>query len=82
MKPKDRMGCLDVNVLKKHGCNAPMFFYTMLCPICPPTGIQGEKGVSVNGIEGDTCMPYYSSLVQFTNVYATISESGAGLGHE
>ena len=27
-------------------------------------------------------MPYYSSLVQFTNVYATISESGAGLGHE
>ena len=26
-------------------------------------------------------MPYYSSLVQFTNVYATMSESGAGLGH-
>ena len=21
MKPKDRMGCLDVDVLKKHGCN-------------------------------------------------------------
>ncbi len=27
-------------------------------------------------------MPYYSSLVQFTNVYATMSESGAGIGHE
>jgi hypothetical protein len=26
-------------------------------------------------------MPYYSSLVQFTNVYATMSESGAGIGH-
>jgi hypothetical protein len=26
-------------------------------------------------------MPYYSSLVQFTNVYVTMSESGAGLGH-
>ena len=59
MKPKDRMGCLDVDVLKKHGLNAervkndPMFFFTMLCPICPPTAIQGEKSLSVNGIEGD-----------------------------
>ena len=49
MKPKDRMGCLDVDVLKKHGCNAervknnPLFFFTMLCPICPPSAIQGEK---------------------------------------
>ena len=49
LKPKDQMECLDVDVLKKHGCNAervkndPMFFLTMLCPICPPTGIQGEK---------------------------------------
>ena len=25
-------------------------------------------------------MPNYSSLVQFTNVYATMSESGAGIG--
>jgi hypothetical protein len=49
MKPKDQMGCLDVDVLTKHGCNVervknnPMLFYTMLCPICLPTGIQGEK---------------------------------------
>ena len=26
-------------------------------------------------------MPYYSSLVQFTNIYATMSKSGAGIGH-
>ena len=26
-------------------------------------------------------MPYYSSLVQFTNVYATMSESGPDIGH-
>ena len=84
MKPKDQMGCLDVDVLKKHGLNAkhvknnPMFFLTMLCPICLPTAIHRERSVSVNGIKGDTQTPYYSSLVQFTNVYVTMSESGAG----
>ena len=63
LKPKDRMGCLDVDVLKKHGCNAkhvknnPMFFLTMLCPICPPSAIQADKRVSVNDIEGNACMP-------------------------
>jgi hypothetical protein len=88
MKPKDQMGCLDVDVLKKHGCNAkrvkndPIVFYNMLCPICPSTGIQGEKSVSGNDIDRVTRMPYYFCLVQFTNVYATMSESGAGLGHE
>ncbi len=60
MKPKDRMGCLDVDVLKKHGCNTervknnPMLFFTMLCPICPPSAIQRDKSVSVHDIEGDT----------------------------
>ena len=69
MKPKDQMGCLDVDDLKKHGSNAervknnPMFFITMLCPICPPSAIQEEKSVSINGIKGDTGMPCYSSLV-------------------
>jgi hypothetical protein len=48
MKPKDWMECLDINVLKKHGLNVehvkndPMFFLTMLCPICPPSAIQGD----------------------------------------
>ena len=60
LKPKDRMGCLDVDVLKKHGLNAervknnPMFFFTILCLICLPSAIQGEKSVSVNEIKGDT----------------------------
>ena len=82
------MGCLDVDVLlKKHGLNAehvkndPILFYTMIFPICLPSAVQGEKSVSINGIEGGTQMPYYSSLVQLTNVYATMSESGAGIGH-
>ena len=82
------MGWLDVDVLKKHGCNDEcvkndtMLFYTMLYPICPPTGIQEQKSVSANDINGDTRVPYYSCLVQFTNIYASMSESGAGLGHE
>jgi len=37
-KPLDRMGCLDVDVLKKHGLRAkrvkndPLFFFTLLFP--------------------------------------------------
>ncbi len=60
MKPKDRMGCLDVDVLKKHGLNAervkndPMFLYTMTFPISPLSAVQGEKSVSDDGIKGDT----------------------------
>jgi len=60
MEPKDQMGCLDADVLKKHGLNAEhvknntMFFFAMVCRICPPSAIQGEKSVSVNGIKGDT----------------------------
>jgi hypothetical protein len=27
-------------------------------------------------------MPYFSTLAQFTNVYASMSDSGSGMGHE
>jgi len=88
LKPLDRMGCLDVDVLKKHGLNAnrvkndPLFFFTLMFPICPPSRIEGDKCISVNGVEGDTRMPYFSTLAQFTNVYASMSDSGSGMGHE
>jgi hypothetical protein len=65
LKPLDRMGCLDVDVLKKHGLNAkrvkndPLFFCTLLFPICPPSRIEGDKCISVNQVEGDTRMPYF-----------------------
>ncbi len=42
----------------------------------------GRKKCSVNGVNEDTGTPYYYCLVQLTNVYAAMSESGAGLGHE
>jgi len=88
LKPLDRMGCLDVDVLKKHGLNAkrvrndPLFFFTLLFPICPPSRIEGDKCISVNEVKGDTRMPYFSTLAQLTNVYASMSDSGSGMGHE
>ena len=60
LKPKERMGCLDADVLKKHGLNAervkndPMVLLHHAFPICPSSAIQGETCVSVNGIQGDT----------------------------
>jgi len=86
-KPLDRMGCLDVDVLKKHGLRAkrvkndPLFFFTLLFP-SPPSRIEGDKCISVNGLVGDTRMPYFSTLAQFTNVYTSMSDSGSGMGHE
>ena len=88
LKPLIRMGCLDVDVLKKHGLNAnsvkndPLFFLTLLFPICPPSRIEGDKCISVNGVVGDTRMPYFSMLAQFTNVYTSMSDSGSGMGRE
>ena len=82
------MGCLDVDVLKKHGLNAnhvkndPLFFFTLLFPIRPPARIEGDKCISVNGVNGDTRMPYFSTLAQFINVYASMNDSGSGMGHE
>ncbi len=88
LKPLEQMGCLDVDVLKKHGLNAkrvkndPLFFFALLFPICPPSRIEGDKCISVNEVEGDTRMPYFSTLAQFTNLYASMSDSGSGMGHE
>jgi hypothetical protein len=59
-------------------------FFTLLFPICPSSRIEGDKCNSVNGVDGDTRMPYFSTLTlaQFTNVYASMSDSGSGMGHE
>jgi hypothetical protein len=41
LKPKSRRGCLDVDILKKHGCDFDrvrkdsLFFYQLLFPFCP-----------------------------------------------
>jgi hypothetical protein len=61
--------------------NDPLFFYQMLFPLCLWSQIEGEKCVSLNGIEGDTGLPYFSALTQFINIYASMNESRSGIGH-
>ena len=79
LKPTSRMGCLDVEVLKKHGLTAtrmkndPMFFYQLLLPICNPTE---------SGITDDHRMSYYSNTTGFTNMYAYWKGAGNGYSHD
>jgi hypothetical protein len=79
LKPKSRAGCLDVNVLKKHGLNAarfhsdPLFFFQMIFPICNPM----ESGVT-----DDHHHPYFSNVVPFTNMYAYWKGAGSGYGND
>jgi hypothetical protein len=79
LKPKSRMGRLDVDVLKKHGLTAsrvrndPMFFYQMLFPFCNPL----ESGVAE-----DHRMPYFALATVFTNMYAFAKGAGTGYGHD
>jgi hypothetical protein len=78
LKPESRRGSLDVNVLKKHGCDGsrvrddPLFFYQLLFPFCDP---------ELNGIEDDCRMPYFSHVANCTNIYAATSGAGIGMGH-
>ena len=57
LKPESRKGCLDVNVLKKHGLTAervrndPLFFLQLLLPIYDPALLD---------IEGDDRMPHFT----------------------
>ena len=79
LKPKSRKGCLDVDVLKKHGLmaarvrNDPMFFYQMIFPFCDP---------SESGVTNDHRMPYFSNATVCTNMYACWKGAGSGYGQE
>ena len=79
LKPNSHRGCLDVDILMKHGCDFdrvredPLFFYQLLFPICPP---------DMSDIENDGQMPYFSHVATCTNVYASTSGGGIGMGHE
>ena len=80
LKPESRRGCLDVDILKKHGLDAtrmhngdPLFFYQMLFPICDPKR---------SSVDNDGRMPYFSVASICTNVYAVASGAGSGIGHE
>ena len=78
LKPDDRKGMLDANVLKKHGMNKdrmvdPMFFFQCLLPVCNP---------KESGIPGDGRMPYFTEASAFTNIYAAAEGKGGGYGHK
>jgi hypothetical protein len=79
LKPLSRKGCLDVNVLKRHGLTAervrsdPMFFFQLLFPLMSP---------AESGVEDDHRMPYFSNVTMLTNLYASSKASGIGIGHE
>ncbi len=79
LKPENRRGCLDVDILKKHGLNEarmrddPLFFYQMLFPIADPKH---------TAIDGDCRMPYFSMASICTNVYAAASGAGSGVGRD
>ncbi len=78
LKPESRKGCLDVNILRKHGLmkdrmtNDALFFYQLLFPIVDPKN---------SGVDGDVRMPYFTTAAVYTNVYAATSGAGAGMGH-
>ena len=79
LKPEPRRGCLDANVLRKHGLTAermrrdPLFFYQLLFPFCAP---------SDSGVAEDHRMPFYSNISVFTNMYAMWKGAGSGYGHD
>ena len=79
LKPESRKGCLDANMLRKHGLNAeqmrhdPLFFYQLLFPFCAP---------SDSGVAKDHRMPFYSNISVFTNMYAMWKGAGSGYGYD
>lgn len=79
LKPQSRRGCLDANVLRKHGLTAermrtdPLFFYQLLFPFCAPAD---------SGVADDHRMPFYSNVSVFTNMYAMWKGAGSGYGHD
>jgi hypothetical protein len=79
LKPDSRKGCLDANILRKHGLTPdrmrsdPMFFYQLLFPFCAP---------SDSDIAHDHRMPYFSNISVCTNMYAMWKGAGSGYGHD
>lgn len=77
--PKEMEGSLDVDILKKLGCNEErvknvdaLFFYQLLLPLCD---------TSKSGVEDDPRMNFYTEVTKFTNVYAYLSGTGSDYGH-
>jgi hypothetical protein len=79
LKPASRKGSLDVDVLRKHGLtmnrmidNDALFFYQLLFPISDPKS---------SGVDADNRIPYFTIAAICTNVYASATGAGSGVGH-
>ena len=77
--PKSRLGCLDMEVLKKLGMPKEitekknfLFFYQLFLPMCD---------TSKSGIEGDPCLSYYSKMEEWSKLYAVKIGLGGTYGH-
>jgi hypothetical protein len=78
IRPDDRRGVLDVDLLKKFGINkdtkdSPLHWYQLLFPICDP---------AMSGIEDDGRMPFYTHAAACSNIYAYAAKNwGGGYSH-
>lgn len=78
--PEEMRGCLDKDQLFKLGMNASkvqncdaLFFFQLLWPICEP---------SRSGVEGDTRIPFFTLVEQYTNIYKFTTGQGGTYGHK
>jgi len=78
LKPVSRHGCLDVDVLKKHGLTAervrndPLWFFQMIFPLC-----QTKNST----ISGDNRIPFFTQVTWYTHIYAAEKGASLGFGH-
>ena len=80
LKPSDRASSLDVEYLKKFGCNKKtvkdrnfLWFLNILLPV---------HETDETGVEDDERMPFFAWVARYTNSYAAMSKRGAGYGHK
>jgi hypothetical protein len=61
-----------MNASKVQNCDA-LFFFQLLWPICEP---------SRSGVEGDTRIPFFTLVEQYTNIYNFMTGQGGTYGHK
>lgn len=78
IRPDERVGVLDVDLLKRFGISketmdSPLLWYQLLFPICDP---------AMSGVENDGRMPFYTYAAACSNIYAYAAKNwGSGYSH-
>ena len=79
IKPASRQGCLDVDILKKHGLTAervrndPLWFFQMLFPLFHTNN---------SPVESDNRIPFFTQMTWYTHIYAAERGASLGFGHQ